>query len=99
MQHFLVQWTFESQEIMFEASKDFVRYVEEGCPDDHSDEIDVVYRVKNPAASTGWVIIRAASHEALWKWSQPWVKKFSQTLTITPVITDAEFCNAYRSQA
>lgn len=96
MQTYIVQWTFPDQKSHFEGADAFVQYVEGGCPNDRFEGFEVVNRVLSPQNGTGWAIVKASNHKAIWKWCEPWCRGFSVDIDVVPVLSDAEYISAHK---
>ena len=80
----------------YERADVFAQYVESGCESDKFEGFEVINRVVNPEGASGWAIVKASDHKAVWKWCQPWCKGFGNDVEVIPVLTDSEYLAVHK---
>ena len=96
MQTYLINWQFPDQEAHMKGADIFAQYVENGCESDKFEGFEVINRVVNPEGASGWAIVKASDHKAVWKWCQPWCKGFGNDVEVIPVLNDSEYLAVHK---
>ena len=80
MQTYLIHWQFPDQEAHIKGADVFAQYVESGCESEKFEGFEIINRVVNPEGASGWAIIKAYDHKAVWEWASLGVKDLGMML-------------------